>query len=197
MRVLFYLLLAAFLATVALGQAITGFSGGQEYDSYYGGLTNGDVIGYRFTVSEPISLTDLGIWNVDQTGSMESPHDVGIWDDSQVLLTSVTVENTGTVMGDYIYVSVTPIELSTGITYTIGAVYFSGDDDWYISGATGVTSDPSVTWLNSVYAASIDLGLVYPTLDSPSSSGGRFGPNFLLGEVSLQRSTWGAIKASW
>ncbi|MCK5132199.1 MAG: DUF4082 domain-containing protein [Candidatus Sabulitectum sp.] len=183
-------------APFAFGQAITGFSGGNEYDSYYGDPA-GDVIGWRFTVADDILITDLGVWNEDKTGGIESPHEVGIWDASKALITSVTVDNTGTVVGDWIYASITPVVIATGETYTIGAIYFASDDDWYISGASSVTSDPDVTWLNSVYPLGGNLGFVFPENDSSPSSGGRFGPNFILTETSLDRTTWGSIKNSF
>jgi hypothetical protein len=195
MRVLTCLALVLVCVPVAWGQAITGFSGGTEYDSYYGSAS-GDVIGWRFTVSQQIWVSDLGVWNADQTGGLESPHIVGIWDESQTLLDSVTVDNAGTVVGDWMYYTVTPFTLMPGETYTIGALYFSGDDDWYISGASSVASATEVTWLNSVYPAAAEMGFVFPTLDSAASSGGRFGPNFIFTLTSLQHSTWGAIKTS-
>ena len=144
MRVVMCLVMVLVCAPVALGQAVTGFSGGTEYDSYYGSSA-GDVVGWRFTVAVGIEVTDLGVWNADQTGGVESPHEVGIWDGSEALLTSVIVDGTGTVVGDWIYASITPVAINPGETYTIGALYFSGDDDWYISGASSLTTEPDVT----------------------------------------------------
>jgi hypothetical protein len=46
------------------------------YDSYYGSVA-GDVVGWRFTVTEQIEVSDLGVWNNDKTGGLESPHEVG------------------------------------------------------------------------------------------------------------------------
>jgi len=195
MRLIVGVFLVLICVPVAWGQAITGFSGGTEYDSYYGSAA-GDVIGWRFTVVQTMEVSDLGLWNADQTGGPDNAHMVGIWDAAQTLLTSVEVNPTGTVVGDWIYIATTPVVLSPGITYTIGGLYFSGDDDWYISGASSVTSDTDVTWLNSVYPSVGELGFVFPTLDSAPSSGGRFGPNFIFTLGSLENSTWGAIKTS-
>lgn len=194
MRVLFCVFVAMACVPAAWGQAITDFTGGSEYDSYYGSVA-GDVIGWRFSVSEEVQITDLGVWNVDQTGGIESPHIVGVWDGSQALMDSVTVDGSGTVVGDWIYASVTPIIVSPGETYTIGALYFSGDSDWYISSATNVTTDPGVTWIESVYPFEDELGFAYPELST--SSFGRFGPNFLFETLALQQSTWGEIKATF
>jgi hypothetical protein len=193
MKTAFVFSVVLICAPAALGQAVTGFSGGTEYPVYYGGST-GDVIGWRFTVASDMEVTDLGVWNADQTGLLDSSHEVGIWDDSQNLLTSVVVDMTGTAVGDWTYESVTPVVLSPGTTYTIGALYTADDNDYYVSSASSMTTDPDVTWLSSVYPSVIDLGFVYPELESTSY--GRFGPNFMFGPTSLQQSTWGAIKAS-
>lgn len=181
------------LAPAASGQAITGFTGGTQYTIYYGGST-GDVIGWRFSVTEPMEVSDLGVWNADQTGGIESPHEVGIWDGSQNLMVSVVVDPTGTVVDDWIYGPVTPVNLMPGETYTIGAMYTGDDNDYYISSASSMTTDPAVTWLSSVYPSEGSLGFVYPELETPTF--GRFGPNFIFGQTALQRSTWGSIKAS-
>lgn len=194
MRVLMCVIIVLVCAPVVWGQAIISFTGGTEYDSYYGSAA-GDVVGWRFTVAQQTWVLDLGVWNADQTGGVDIPHAVGIWDESQVLLDSVMVGPTGTVVGDWIYESVTPlIVLMPGETYTIGVLYFSGDDDWYISSASSVTTDTNVTLVNAVYPASAELGFVYPALDSPPV--GRFGPNLIFDLTALERTTWGAIKAS-
>ena len=195
MRLIMCLIMVLVCVPVAFGQAILTFTGGTEYDSYYGSVA-GDVVGWRFTVTEQIEVSDLGVWNNDKTGGLESPHEVGIWDDSQTLLTSVIVDGSGTVVDDWIYASITPVIIDPGVTYTIGALYVSGDDDWYISSATSSTTDPFVTWVNAVYPFEGELGFVFPENDSDPSSVGRFGPNFIFDELSLEHTTWGAIKAT-
>lgn len=195
MRLFVFLVIVSVFVPAAFGQAITGFTGGSEYSSYYGAPA-GDVIGWRFTVASEILITDLGVWNMDQTGGIEFPHEIGIWDASQALITSVTVDGTGTVVDDWIYASITPVVMAIGETYTIGAIYFQTNNDFYISGASSVVSDPDVTWINSVYPLGADLGFVYPENDSSPSSGGRFGPNFLFAVTAIERTTWGSIKAA-
>jgi hypothetical protein len=175
-------------ATGAWGQAVTGFSGGTQFNLYYGGST-GDVVGYRFTVSGalPLEVSDLGVWNQDTAAGgpgLTSDHEVGIWDSAQALLTSVTVTPAGTVVGDWTYASVTPVTLNPGETYTIGALYTGTDNDSYISSASSMTTAPEITFLNSVYPAAGSLGFVYPTSDSTSF--GRFGPNFLYAVVPVE-----------
>jgi hypothetical protein len=175
------------VAPVAFGQAVTGFTGGAQYGIYHGGST-GDVVGFRFTVSAPLEVAQLGVWNADTaTGAagLTASHEVGIWDASQALLASATVDPaTGTVIGQWTYAAITPVTLMPGQTYTAGTLYTSTDNDSYISGATSLTTDPNVTWVQSVYPAAGSLGFVYPA--SNSTSNGRFGPNFTFTVVPVE-----------
>ncbi|HOC42155.1 MAG TPA: DUF4082 domain-containing protein [Thermoanaerobaculales bacterium] len=164
-------------ASGAWAQAITGFSGGTPYSSYYSPSVAGDVVGFRFTVSSPLQVFDLGVWNADSVGGLDTPHQVGIWDGSQMLIASVTVDPaTGTPLGQWTYNAITPVVLNPGETYTIGALYVAGGTDYYISGASSMTTAPEVTWVQSVYPAAGELGFVYPA--GNTTSFGRFGPNF-------------------
>ena len=184
-RTVFCLVILMAVAPVAMGQAITSFVGGTEYDSYYGSAS-GDVVGYRFTVSAPLEIAMLGVHVDTTTPGIQSPHQVGIWDGSQALLRSTTVDGTGTVIGDWMYAPISVVTLVPGQNYTIGALYFSADNDWYISGASSVTTDPNVTWINAVYPTAAELGFAYPGLDSSPSSVGRFGPNFTFVVVPVE-----------
>lgn len=160
-------------------QAIEGVSGGSQFDQYYTGST-GDVIGYRFSVSVPLEVDRLGVWSIDSASGgagLSSPHQVGIWDASQTLVASATVDPaSGTAIGDWIYSSITPVILTPGQVYTAGALYTGTDNDSYLSSVTSVSTDPNVRWMSSVYPSGPDLGFAYP--ESGSMTLGRFGPNF-------------------
>ena len=195
MRIVICVVMVLVCVPVAWGQAILYFAGGTEHDSYYGSAS-GDVIGWQFTVDEQLEIYDLGVWNGDQTGGIESSHQVGLWDGSQTLISSVSVDSTGTVVGHWIYANITPVVINSGETYTIGVLYFPGDSDYYISSASMVSTYPGVTWLNAVYPTGGNLGFVYPGLNSDPTSIGHFGPNFFFNVTSLEHTTWGSIKAS-
>lgn len=189
------IIVVAFCAPVVMAQtAVTSFSGGSPYPIYYGG-SSGDVIGWRFTVAQQTWITDVGVWNNDQTGGVDTDHPVGIWDGTQALMDSTIVGPSGSVVGDWIYEPVGPVVLVPGTTYTIGVMYFSDDDDYYISSASSMNTDPNVTWTTSVYPAAGSMGFVYPTLNSTSF--GRFGPNFIFNLTALDRTTWGSIKTAF
>jgi hypothetical protein len=188
-RALFVVLILVAAAPAVMGQAVSGFSGGSEFQIYYGGST-GDVIGWRFNVTAPLEIAALGVWNADTVAGFEgltSTHQVGIWDASQALVTSATVDPaTGTVIGDWTYAAVGPVTLTPGQTYTAGVLYTATDQDAYISSASAATTDPNVTWLNAVFPAAGDLGFVFPANDSAPTSVGRFGPNFTFTVVPVK-----------
>jgi len=186
-RTVFCIVILMAFAPAVMGQAVTGFSGGSQFNAYYGGTT-GDTIGFRFEVTAPLEVAMLGVWNEDTNAGgtgLTSPHQVGIWDASQTLITSVTVDpTTGTVIGAWIYAAVTPVTLTPGQVYTAGVLYTETDSDNYISSATSMTTDPNVVFIQSVYPTATSLGFAYPGMNSTSF--GRFGPNFTFSVVPVE-----------
>jgi hypothetical protein len=185
---IFGLATAALLAVapVAMGQGVTGYTGGTQYAIYHGGST-GDVVGFRFTVATSVQVSDLGVWNQDtSTGGagLTSSHQVGIWDAAQALIASATVGPAGTVIGSWTYASITPVVLNPSQTYTIGALYTGTDNDMYLSACSSMTMAAGVTFVQSVYPAAGSLGFVYPA--SNTTSFGRLGPNFLFTVVPVE-----------
>src|SRR5206468_1506739 len=72
------------------------FTGGET-----GGFLN-ITLGWSFSVSTPITLTKLGIWS----GLGLSGHTVTLWTNTGTAVAQATVDNTGTVLDDFTYVSV-------------------------------------------------------------------------------------------
>lgn len=205
-RTAFCIVILMVIAPAAMGQAITSFVGGSQFGSYYSSVS-GDVVGYRFEVTAPLEVAMLGVWNADSTDAqtflqeadalgvgnsnsidaLSSSHQVGIWDASQTLIASVTVDpGTGSVIGDWTYAAITPVTLMPGQVYTAGALYTVDDNDSYISSASSAITDPNVVWINAVYPFELELGFVFPTEDSAPSSVGRFGPNFTFSVVPVE-----------
>lgn len=178
------------VASIASAQAVDGFTGGSEFDSFFGGTAAGDTVGWEFTVNADIFVTDLGIWNSDTQGGFEgltSDHRIGIWDlVSGALLVDGSAGPGGTVVGEWTYSSVTSTMLSTGNRYVIGALYNAGgvgDGDNYISSATSVSMDPTINFGGGHSPLVADLGFALPETFSGGTSFGRFGPNFLFSPV--------------
>ena len=155
--------------------AVVSRTGGSQFGSYYGG-NPGDVVGFRFTADVDMTVTDLGVWY--DLGALDSPHQVGIWRDSdEALLAEATVDATGTLIGEWYYAPLaSSIDLVAGERYTAGALYDSADGDTYISSPSALELD-GISDTNGVYPEATSLGFVYPALDSTNLA--RLGPNFL------------------
>lgn len=165
-------------------QAIESWTGGTEFGAFYTGTT-GDVVGFRFTMNSEQSVLSLGVWNGDaQPGGsgLNSDHQVGIWDESETLIASATVTPSSPITGDFRYENITPVLLTPGTVYTIGAVYTDTDDDGYLSSPADFVTNPAVNSVNAVFPLEGSLGFVFPTEDSSPANPARIGPNFIFGE---------------
>lgn len=166
----------ATLAALGAGRAdaltaLEGFSGGTAYTGYHS-ETLGDMVGWRFSIAAPITLTALGVWN---DGDLIAPHMVGVWGEGTLLASQEVDATEGVLSGDFYFEAIGPVSLSAG-TYTIAALYTSADGDSYISGAASVSFAPEIAWLASLYPSTVSAGFAEPTV--VTSSFGRFGPNF-------------------
>lgn len=157
---------------------ITSFS--SLLDSVVG--TTPGTYGYQFTVTSPITLTSLGIWD-DLGDGLGASYAIGIWNqDTQSQLATATVPSgtAGTLVNDFRYTSLAnSLTLAAGI-YRIGA-YFGSNTDFVGNNDPG---NPGTATPNS----SITLGAAYSTAggsltfpNSLDSNGpGYIGPNFLI-----------------
>ncbi len=172
MRKRFFLSLVI-LALIAVPQvqadtvALT-FSGGTTYSYVSDPLPN--TVGWQFTLSAPIFVTQLGFYDVGGNGLIAN-HNVAIWGTTQNMLTSAVVTNGGTYADGYYWVSIPSLLLQAG-TYRIGAG-INNDDPYYSYAASIITAAP-VTYDIDAYLLG---GFGYPS-DSGITVDGRFGPNF-------------------
>ena len=163
--------LASGLYAHADNVGMTGFTGGTTYSSPDGSPA---TIGWQFTANSNITVTALGLYDPSSYGDpLSTSHEVGIWNSSGTLLAEVSVSPTGSTTDGYFFDSVTPVDLTAGDTYTLGA-FFDGATDAYVSSASDITTDPDLTYLQGVYVDG-------SSLTDPGSTGyttdGRFGPN--------------------
>jgi hypothetical protein len=72
-------------------------------------------------VNEPITITHLGLID-DGSDGMSAAHAVGVWTNAGTLLASATVPagTGGTLVGQFRYVPITPIELTADQVYRVG-----------------------------------------------------------------------------
>jgi len=191
------------LATAAMPAAavpaidITGDSLNGSAGFAVSSLNPGITYGYRFALSQAVTVTSLGILDYAATGTTASPglvdsHDVGIWTQAGVLVASGTVPATiGAGAGScsssvatantadqssWCFVDIADVVLAAG-NYVIGAYYLSNSGDGFryshelgdLAVVNGMTLGGSYTkGGNALEIPDINAGLQY----------GYFGPNF-------------------
>ena len=166
-------------------------------------------LGFEFLANSPTLVTALGFFNdpsFDPTNPFNTvalvppptgaytfagSHLVGLYQvvgGVGTLLGSATVTAAGTKNGDFLYQSLTtPLLLVTGGDYVLAGV--TGPTDPYIFdvqdlnqlGSVGLTTSPSITYVQDRYAASSTL--TFPGSTDPFSEPGFFGPNFLSAPI--------------
>ena len=173
------LLLGGILQTAHAGLALDITGGGVPNFCAGGNCT----IGWSFSVSSPITVDALGLWDQDSNGLGEV-HDVGLWTNAGILLTSTTVTNASTPVasaysgGRWLFQDITDVVLGAG-TYRIGALYsnLSPDLNRALVGSGSVTTIPEVA-LGDAYVV-FNPNLAFPTDNASAANAGVFGPNFL------------------
>jgi hypothetical protein len=150
---------------------VTGIAGGSNFSSYN---DTDQTIGFTFSTTTAISVTELGFYDTTPDSPLAQDHEVGIWDPSGDLLASVTVDTGDPLDGSFRYHAITPIELVSGITYTIGAGITSPYSDIY-SIPSSVTTSADIAILGS---ARNDTSGGFSDPTTVTSGNGRIGPNF-------------------
>jgi hypothetical protein len=142
------------------------------------GSNGNNTLGFDFTVgSSAIQVTALGLWDQNQDGFTNS-HSIGLWDNSGNLLGSVVI-SIGTVnplSGQFRYGNLaTPIILTAGTTYVLGASYLDTDADQLVGNVAGdqATFDPAVAAGNFRFVS--DNGFAFPS--GNNGPGSVVGPN--------------------
>lgn len=168
------LLLIAVAATGYGGAiAVTPGSLGSQNSQWNGDAT----IGWQFSVTAPISVTELGFFDAGGDGLADS-HPVGIWNSSGTLLGSITIPSgTGaTLNSGFRWVPISPFGLGAG-DYVIGGYGLATSTDQFQFELTGSTTIPQI-----VLGAAVDVkatGLTMPDSIVSNSTEGYFGPNFM------------------
>lgn len=172
--------LAPSLLAEPFGQAFTGAATGSQ-------LADGPfTIGWSFTVSSAITVSNLAVFQDNGVGLLES-HDVGIWDSLGNLIVSATVIPADPCIADQLgfqdwcIVGVNA-KLGPG-TYTIGAVYNNLLDPLIFPGTLageGIANvnGPGVTLIQNEYIAG---GALMDPINTTGDTMSYFGPNFTYG----------------
>jgi len=157
--------------------AVVPGSNGFQNDAWNGNVT----IGWQFTLSAPVTVTELGFFDANGSEGLFDSHPVGIWSASGTLLGSATVPagSVGTLDG-FSFVAVTPFTLDAGM-YTIGSYGNEDSPDQFQFGLSGSTAIPGLAIGNGVQSAFGPTTLTLPSQVNDFAAQGYFGPDFMVG----------------
>ncbi len=141
---------ALLLTTAAMASASTL---GLDVTSNTQVLSHGeyDNAGWQFSVSAPIVVDGLGLFDVNPAG-LNASHPVGLWDSNGKLLAQAIVGSASPLVssastaGDWLFEDIAPIVLQPGV-YVTGA-YFASSGEKVMGNATIATA-PQITFLGS------------------------------------------------
>ena len=169
------------IVTVFAANAQGTFEGITGYSQSIVGTEQG-TSGWTFQTANGIVLTALGAF--DYLVGAQGPISVGLWNSSGTLLASHLVASSSSLTNQTRYESITPILLSPGQVYTVGAYSSSGSLllQAFFPGSGGSVSTSSDILLRG-YANNPSASFGFPTEIGGASGGVLFGPNFLYHEI--------------
>ena len=148
----------------------------------------GNTVGWGFSLDEEKTLTHLGIYNFNGSGSADSDRQIGIWDSSGTLVVqAILPQGGGELADDFIWIAPsTEVLLKANEAYTIGAWYHPDN-------SPGVAYNASVSTINGVNYEKPSLISSNPSFTRPTvdftgfNPNGFFGPNMRFGTDSRSR----------
>ncbi len=145
---------------------------------YYGDFT----LGYRFELRQPITLTDLGLFDLGSDGLVRTA-EVALWNTTTgSLLLSEAVPSTGSadssLYGGFRWVGVEPTSLLPG-DYIVVCQTFSSNFDYYVHNAQIETPD-AVTWIEGRYGSGTALAIPQNVSSGSEDGAHWFGGNLMF-----------------
>ncbi|MEP7351723.1 MAG: DUF4082 domain-containing protein [Acidobacteriota bacterium] len=128
------------------------------------------TLGFEFSISGPVTVDSLGYFS---PSILLESHDVGIYTTGGTLLASATVTAADTLVGNFTFQSISPLNLAAG-NYIIAGT--SGATDLYAFNPTTVSFMAGMTFVESRYNSGASLA--FPA--NPDIGVGYFGPNFTV-----------------
>ena len=127
--------------------------------------------GCAFTLSSPVLVTELGLWDFGNDG-FDTSHVVTIWTSTGTQEAQGTIPSgAGAILTNgFRYVSIAPVLLPAG-SYTIGGFYSSTDSDQIVTSASTITTASGVIYDGS----RIGLGFAFPPIDISGVPNSNFG----------------------
>jgi hypothetical protein len=131
-----------------------------------------------------VGLSTWNNWAAPGTGTAE----VGLWDASGTLLASASVSATSPSIGNWSYTLITPIVLTAGDDYYVGAF---DEQTNYTTNVEGFSVDARINYLNNARAVSTDLTFPSGIASTTLVPSGYFGGNVILEVAAVpEPSTW-------
>jgi hypothetical protein len=131
------------------------------------------VVGYRFTLDKPMTVTALGMTDQNKDGKLNEPEpvEVAIWDATGKQMVTAKVPLTATADNGAFYIAIEPVKLDAG-SHVIGAVTHKGGEGFSYDSL--IEAVPGVRWEEGRFERG--AALVFPQTKRQASS--YFGPVF-------------------
>lgn len=156
------------------------------FQSYNGA---GEIDGFAFTATSALNATSLGIFAGPSLTLPAGNFNVGLWTDSGTLLASAIVTSADPSQDSFYFHPITPILLSAGQSYVVGA-QMGGGVQTYFGGA--YTMADGLQYVGSRWTSSGSLTM--PTdYDGSASDPGYLGGNLLIGSAAPEPSSTGLM----
>lgn len=163
--------MAVLALAMAAGTASADTAGVNVYGNGTEGWNNYWTLGYYFTPNTNITLTQLGAWDSYGDGFVSGFQEVGLWDvASSTMLAYTQVGNGSALDGGFRWERVSPVALTPGMTYVVGA---TNHEDTYHYGDPTATVAPQITYIADAYGNGGNYNLEYPL--NTSGQGNAFG----------------------
>ena len=193
------------LSLAALAATFTGLAQGPS-EAILGFETSGVIgyaatLGWTFESTNAFAVTQLGCFtNVFADYPDATSVQVGLWNDSGLLLASNSITPSSSLVDQTRYESITPVALASGQVYHLGVSYPGGSLGLDVAGATvggSVTADPEI----QVDAVALANGSFASPVALAGTSGSIVvGPNFRFQSVPtliIQHWTGNQVRLSW
>jgi len=131
------------------------------------------VVGYKFSVTAPIQITDIGVFDQIGDGALKGtePVHIGLWNSQQDMLLSADLPLKTKAQDGIFYVAVKPLTLPAGDYVIACASPEDGERYWF---GAEIQTASQIQWQGGLYASGKQLAL--PTNPAPGKA--YFGPNF-------------------
>jgi len=166
-------------------QNSTATEGMLSYVASDGGYVVG-TSGWTFQPLSPISVTSLGVFDyiLNPSAQNQSLMSVGLWDNAGTLLASNSVTASSPLLNQSRYEPITPVTLSPGLTYHLGAYYPSAGLTVLLAAAPGNGGSVSMApGIQIGTAVSDPSGFAYPNTAQGGPGAAFLVPNFQFTQV--------------